>query len=59
VFPKWDQLSTDSFAPMPPNRRDVMFAFAASAAFGGCATPGGQPAADWQQFGAVDGTTIH
>ncbi len=45
--------------PMPPNRRDVMFAFAATAALGGCATPGGQPAADWQQFGAADGTAIH
>ena len=45
--------------PMPPTRRDMMFVFAASAALGGCATPGGQPAADWQQFGAADGTTIH
>ena len=44
---------------MPPNRRDMMFAFAATAALGGCATPGGQPAADWQQFGAADGTAIH
>ena len=41
------------------NRRDAMFVFAASAAMGGCATPGGSPAADWQQFGAADGTTIH
>jgi alpha-beta hydrolase superfamily lysophospholipase len=40
------------------NRRDVMFAFAASAALGGCATPGA-PAADWQQFSAGDGTAIH
>lgn len=47
------------------NRRDVMFAFAASvfafaaiAALGGCATPGA-PAADWQQFSADDGTAIH
>src|SRR5688572_8280675 len=44
---------------MPSNRRDVMFVFAASAALGGCATPSGQPTADWQQFGAADGTTIH
>ena len=44
---------------MHPNRRDVMFAFAAGAALGGCASPGGQPIADWQQFGAADGTTIH
>ena len=43
---------------MHPNRRDVMFVFAAGAALGGCATPGA-PAADWQQFGAADGTTIH
>ena len=43
---------------MHPNRRDVMFAFAASAALGGCATPGA-PAADWQQFSAGDGTAIH
>ena len=40
------------------NRRDVMFAFAASAALGGCATPGA-PAADWQQFSAADGTAIY
>ena len=39
---------------MPANRRDVMFAFAATAALGGCATPAGQPAADWQQFNAAD-----
>jgi alpha-beta hydrolase superfamily lysophospholipase len=44
---------------MPANRRDVMFAFAASAALGGCTTPGEQAAADWQQFGAADGTAIH
>lgn len=43
---------------MLPNRRDVLFAFAASAALGGCATPGA-PAADWQQFLAGDGTAIH
>ena len=35
-----------------------MFAFAASAALGGCATPGA-PAADWQQFSAPDGAAIH
>ena len=40
------------------NRRDVMFAFAGSAALGGCATPRA-PAADWQQFSAGDGTSIH
>ena len=40
------------------DRRDVMFAFAASAALGGCATPWA-PAADWQQFSAGDGTAIH
>ena len=44
---------------MPPNRRDVMFVFAAGAGLGGCATPGGPAAADWQQFGTADGTSIH
>ena len=43
---------------MPPNRRDVMFVFAASAALGGCATPVANPTADWQQFSAGDGTAI-
>jgi alpha-beta hydrolase superfamily lysophospholipase len=43
---------------MPANRREIVFAFAASAAFSGCATPppGGD---DWQQFGAADGTVVH
>jgi alpha-beta hydrolase superfamily lysophospholipase len=36
-----------------------MFVFAAGAAVGGCATPGGPAAADWQQFGAADGTAVH
>jgi alpha-beta hydrolase superfamily lysophospholipase len=40
------------------NRRDVMFAFAANAALGGCATPAA-PSADGQQFSAADGTAIH
>jgi len=43
---------------MHPNRRDVMFVFAASAAVGGCATSSA-PVADWQQFSAGDGTDIH
>ena len=42
---------------MPPNRRDVMFAFAGSAVLAGCATPIGD-AADWQQFSAGDGTRV-
>lgn len=39
-------------------RRDVMLAFAAGAAVGGCAAPGA-PTAEGQQFAAADGTAIH